>query len=81
MHVKQNHLSDGRHVIKFKATDKDGNSAEREVRIGVNTAWDYVSPTPTPTASPTPTSTQTPTQTSTPTPTSTVIVTPTVTGT
>ena len=72
-----NDLSDGRHVIRFKATDKDGNSSEKETRIGVNTAWDYVSPTPTPTASPTPTSTQTPT----PTPTSTTTVTPTVTGT
>jgi hypothetical protein len=35
-------LSDGPHVLKFKATDKDGNSTEKESRIGVNTAWDYI---------------------------------------
>jgi membrane peptidoglycan carboxypeptidase len=37
-----NDLSDGPHVLKFKATDKDGNSTEKESRIGINTAWDYV---------------------------------------
>jgi 1A family penicillin-binding protein len=47
-------LSNGPHKIKFKATDKDGNSTERETRIGVNTAWDY-SPSPTPTSTPVPT--------------------------
>ena len=52
-------LSNGPHVIKFKATDKDGNTVEKETRIGVNTAWDYVTPTPTITT-PTPTVTQTP---------------------
>ncbi len=40
-------LSNGPHLIKFKATDKDGNTVEKETRIGVNTPWDYVSPTPT----------------------------------
>jgi len=51
-----NDLSDGPHTLKFRATDKDGNSQEREARIGVNTAWDW-SPTPTlaPTLIPTPT--------------------------
>lgn len=43
-------LSDGPHVIKFKATDKDGNTVEKETRIGVNTPWDK---TPTPTVVPT----------------------------
>lgn len=37
-----NDLSDGSHVLKFKATDKDGNSTEKESRIGINTAWDYI---------------------------------------
>lgn len=50
-------LSNGPHVIKFKATDKDGNTVEKETRIGVNTTWNYVSPTPTPTLVPTATPT------------------------
>lgn len=41
-------LSDGPHVLKAKATDKDGNSAEKEIRIGTNVSWDW-SPSPTPT--------------------------------
>ena len=44
-----NDLTDGPHTLKVKATDKDGNSQERETKIGVNTAWNA---TPTPTASP-----------------------------
>jgi len=47
-----NDLSDGPHTLKFRATDKDGNSQEREARIGINTAWDW---SPTPTSAPTPT--------------------------
>jgi len=39
-------LSNGPHKIKFKATDKDGNTVEKETRIGVNTPWDKI-PTPT----------------------------------
>ncbi len=45
--ISINDLADGSHVIKVRATDKDGNSQEREAKIGVNTAWN-VTPTPTP---------------------------------
>ena len=45
-------LPDGPHLLKVKATDRDGNSQEREARIGVNTAWD-VTPTPKMTIAPT----------------------------
>jgi len=38
-------LSDGPHTLKVKATDRDGDSQERESKIGVNTAWN-ASPTP-----------------------------------
>ncbi len=37
----------GNHTIKVKAYDNKGNSAEREVKIGIN--GPYASPTPTPT--------------------------------
>jgi len=43
-------LSDGPHTLKVRAVDRDGNSQEREAKIGVNTAWNM---TPTPTPSPT----------------------------
>lgn len=46
-------LTDGRHVLKVRATDKDGNNAEREAYIGVNVPWDWT-PSPTPTVTPTP---------------------------
>jgi hypothetical protein len=45
-------LADGPHTIKVKATDREGNSQEREAKIGVNTAWDWT-PSPTVTVSPT----------------------------
>ncbi len=45
--ISINDLTDGPHVIKVRATDKDGNSQEREAKIGVNTAWN-ITPTPTP---------------------------------
>ena len=39
-------LPDGPHTIRVRATDKDGNSQEREAKIGVNTPWNW-SPSPT----------------------------------
>lgn len=59
-----NDLKDGPHVIKFRATDKDGNSQDKESRIGVNTGWD-ATPTPTPGLTITPTVVISPTITTT----------------
>ena len=61
-------LPDGPHKIKVKATDKDGNSQEREAAIGVNVPWNY-SPTPTslPVTPTVPTATVTPSTTAAPT--------------
>ncbi|MCX6726287.1 MAG: PBP1A family penicillin-binding protein, partial [Candidatus Shapirobacteria bacterium] len=53
-------ISDGPHTLHVKATDKDGNTAEREIKIGVNVPWDW-SPSPTPTMTPVPTPTLIPT--------------------
>lgn len=61
-------LDNGPHVIKVKATDKDGNTAEREAYIGVNVPWDW-KPSPTPTMTPIPTATPTLILTLSPTPT------------
>jgi len=56
------HLEDGPHLLKVIAKDKDGNSGEREARIGVNVPWDWSpSPTASPTDTPTPTIEPTPT--------------------
>jgi len=52
--VSVNGLANGKHTLKFKATDKDGNGVEKESRIGVNVNWDYVAPTATPTSISTP---------------------------
>ena len=50
------HLDNGTHTLKVTATDKDGNTANREIKIGVNLPWDWSpSPTPTPTLVATPT--------------------------
>lgn len=62
-------LADGMYRLRAEVKDRDGNTASREIRIGVNMPWN--GPTPTPTATPTPT--LTPTPTTTPTPTVTVI--------
>ncbi|MDO8451752.1 MAG: PBP1A family penicillin-binding protein [bacterium] len=40
-------IGNGQHTIKARATDNKGNSAEREIKIGVNEP--YADPTPTPT--------------------------------
>lgn len=53
-------MSDGPHSIKVKAWDGGGNEGSAEVRIGVNTPWDFVSPTPVPPTT-APTSTPVPT--------------------
>jgi hypothetical protein len=53
-------LSNGPHVIKVKATDRDGHSQEREAKIGVNTPWNGA-PAPTVTQAVTPTTVITPT--------------------
>lgn len=43
-------LEDGPHTIKVKAIDRDDNSQEREVKIGVNIPWDgTITPTLIPT--------------------------------
>lgn len=48
-------LNDGLYTLKVKATDRDGASVEREIKIGVNKPWDWA-PSPTPTeVLPTPT--------------------------
>ena len=52
-------LPDGPHLIKVKATDRDGDSQERESNIGVNTPWD-ATPTPVVTVTPTKVPTVTP---------------------
>jgi hypothetical protein len=56
-------LPDGPHTLHVKATDKDGNTAEREIKIGVNVPWDW-SPSPTPTLTPVPSPTLIPSVTS-----------------
>ncbi|MFA7300940.1 MAG: PBP1A family penicillin-binding protein [Candidatus Shapirobacteria bacterium] len=43
-------LSEGLYTLKIRATDIDGASNEREIKIGINKPWDW---TPSPTASPT----------------------------
>ena len=41
-------LSEGTHTLKVRVQDNKGNIGEREIKIGVNVPWDYVTPTPTP---------------------------------
>lgn len=75
-YVMDLNLDDGAYTIKAWAKDNEGNTFERESKIGVNVPWDY-SPTPTsepteevtPTPEPSPTTEPSPTSTLTPTPT------------
>lgn len=60
-------LANGPHVIKVRATDKEGNSQDREADIGVNVPWNY-SPTPTTSITPAVGVTPTPTMILSPTP-------------
>lgn len=50
-------INNGSHAIKVKATDGKGNTADREIHIGINEAFTTPTPNPTPTPSlaPTPT--------------------------
>ncbi|QQS39555.1 PBP1A family penicillin-binding protein [Candidatus Woesebacteria bacterium] len=45
-------LQDGKHELKAVVRDEKGNQGDRVVRIGVNTTWDYQTPTPSPTSAP-----------------------------
>ena len=72
-------MGNGPHVLKTKATDKDGASNEREIRIGVNVPWDW-SPSPTPTMTPKPTPTLIPSLVPTLSPTLVPTIIPTITG-
>jgi len=75
-------LPDGLYTVKAVAKDEDGQTGEREAKIGVNLPWNW-QPSPTPTPSPipspilTPTLTPTLAPTNTPEPTSTESPTPT----
>lgn len=42
-------LSDGVHTLRAVATDSAGKQSDRTITIGVNTAWNTASPTPSPT--------------------------------
>jgi 1A family penicillin-binding protein len=59
-------LSDGVHQIRALAKDSGGHEADRTITVGVNVAWDYKPPTPTPVPTSTPTPTLTPIPTVTP---------------
>lgn len=48
-------ISDGSHILKAKAYDDKGNTAEHTVRVGIREAYKIVTLTPTPTNTPTPT--------------------------
>lgn len=53
-YVYEADLVDGPHKIKVIARDKNGNTADRSIDVGVNTAWDQGLATPTPSPSPAP---------------------------
>ena len=50
-------LADGPHSLKVKATDREGNTNEKEIKIGVNVAWDW-KPAPVVTNTPIPSPTR-----------------------
>lgn len=51
-------LSDGAYELKINAINEKDNNGGSSIKFGINTAWDYVSPTsiPTPSLTPTPSS-------------------------
>lgn len=55
-------LADGTYTLKAWVKDRDGETAEREIKIGVKREWDWA-PSPTPTMTPIPTDTPIPTAT------------------
>lgn len=61
-------LMDGTYTIRVEGVDVDGGRGVKDVRIGINMAWDW-EPSPTPTLSPTATPSPSPAPTPQPTPT------------
>ncbi len=53
-------LADGTYTLKAWVKDRDGETAESEIKIGVKREWDWA-PSPTPTMTPIPTNTLAPT--------------------
>ena len=73
-------LPDGTYTIKVVAKDEEGNTGQREMKVGVNVPWDW-QPSPTPTITPEATGSAAPTPTATPTPASVPSLTPSLTPT
>ena len=49
-----NNLSDGVYEVKVSAKNDKDKTGETSIKFGINKPWDYVTPTPIPTATPTP---------------------------
>jgi penicillin-binding protein 1C len=58
--IEEINLSNGSHVLKVKAWDMKGNSAENTVRVGINEPYATSTPVPQPTPTPVPTATPAP---------------------